>query len=421
MTSRAANATIKGYLYQFDYSVLKILETRDDNESFVIEGTEDIDIHDETTSKHVQCKYYEATEYNHSVIKDAVVAMLTDYHERSEDDRNTRSYHIYGFYSSGQSKLPDSIDTEFVKTNFLTSKKRQKKEDKDKGNKEVVIKTHEVLGITDNTIDSFIRALEINVKAASYESQQNSIYENLKLINDRSCDHEIETIYYPRALSIITDLAKNKSETERTITKKEFLSKLPKKEIVFNQWLIHKIEQEKYNKAIKRQHFTFKRTNIPKETRIFSIDINNEFKLGDTVTLLKSISDRFSNVEHQRTTNDHRFCPFVLIKGVGENELKSIKQSLYKSKLLFSDGFPFKDSDFIVNHLMQNSTKENKFRLKFIPSELTLKEINDLSESVVKVYDFYKETPIDNSFIPEDFDYKAIRIESAYSITEMIQ
>ena len=65
LKKRAANATIKGYLYQFDYSLLKILESENDDDIFIIEGSEDIDIYDTDTSVHVQCKYYEGTEYNH--------------------------------------------------------------------------------------------------------------------------------------------------------------------------------------------------------------------------------------------------------------------------------------------------------------------------------------------------------------------
>jgi hypothetical protein len=41
MASRAANVTIRGYYYQFDTSILKILELTLDTDSITIEGVED--------------------------------------------------------------------------------------------------------------------------------------------------------------------------------------------------------------------------------------------------------------------------------------------------------------------------------------------------------------------------------------------
>lgn len=420
MTNRAANATIKGYLYQFDYSLLKILESENDDDTFVIEGAEDIDIHDADTSMHVQCKYYEGTDYNHSVIKEAIVAMLSAYHKLSVPERTGKTYHIYGFYKSGQKKLPNSIDVEFVKDHFLTTKKRPKKE-KDEEPKEVIEKIHEKLGISDNTIEEFIKVLDINLNAESYDSQQSSIHRTLKSIHKGSCDNEIETIYYPRALTIITDLAKNENEIDRTITKIDFLDKLPKKEIVFNQWLINKLDDNKYNKSIKKELFTYKGTTLPNETRILLLDLSDEYHLGKVTSLLKSISDRFSNAEHKQTNDKQRFCPLVLIKGIDDENIKKIKHSLYRSSISFSDGFPFKDSDFLIKELLKKKTKENNYKVRFIPSNLELNKVVDEVESVVKIYEFYKESPMQSNLIPEEAEYKAIRINSAYSISEMIK
>jgi len=81
MTNRSANATIKGYFYQFDHTILQILQAASGNSSVVIEGIEDVDIEDGDDSVLVQCKYYEGTEYNHSQIKKAVVQMLLHYHK----------------------------------------------------------------------------------------------------------------------------------------------------------------------------------------------------------------------------------------------------------------------------------------------------------------------------------------------------
>jgi hypothetical protein len=68
MIERTATDTIKGYFYQFDLSILTLLELKDENHQITVEGIEDIDINNATVETAVQCKYHSKTEYNHSVI-----------------------------------------------------------------------------------------------------------------------------------------------------------------------------------------------------------------------------------------------------------------------------------------------------------------------------------------------------------------
>ena len=68
---RSAEKTIKGYYYQFDYSIIKVLELPDDNDTICIEGVEDVDITDESNVIFHQCKCYESSEYVHSKITPA--------------------------------------------------------------------------------------------------------------------------------------------------------------------------------------------------------------------------------------------------------------------------------------------------------------------------------------------------------------
>ena len=76
MTDRSAVDTIRGYFYQFDLSILSILRLKSPEDSVEIECTEDVDIRTATDVTATQCKYYAKTEYNHSVIKDAVKHMV---------------------------------------------------------------------------------------------------------------------------------------------------------------------------------------------------------------------------------------------------------------------------------------------------------------------------------------------------------
>ena len=66
--SREADATIRGFNYQFDASIRLILEAGD-NDSITVEGVEDVDVSDGLSINAIQCKYYEGTKLTNSVLK----------------------------------------------------------------------------------------------------------------------------------------------------------------------------------------------------------------------------------------------------------------------------------------------------------------------------------------------------------------
>ena len=68
MSKRSAEATIKGFLYQFDLTILKILKGARLASSVVVEGVEDIDQVFDDHVEYIQCKYYEGSSYNLSLI-----------------------------------------------------------------------------------------------------------------------------------------------------------------------------------------------------------------------------------------------------------------------------------------------------------------------------------------------------------------
>ena len=47
MATRDAVSTIRGYFYQFDYSILQVLRLENDTDTICVEGIEDVDINDE--------------------------------------------------------------------------------------------------------------------------------------------------------------------------------------------------------------------------------------------------------------------------------------------------------------------------------------------------------------------------------------
>ena len=78
---RSAISTIKGYFYQFDKSILEILEQSNETDMVTIEGIEDIDIENSDERNFIQCKYYEKTDFDNSIIRKPIQLMFRHYLE----------------------------------------------------------------------------------------------------------------------------------------------------------------------------------------------------------------------------------------------------------------------------------------------------------------------------------------------------
>lgn len=409
MTNRSANATIKGYFYQFDHTILQILQASSDNSSVVIEGIEDVDIEDGSDSVLVQCKYYEGTEYNHSKIKDAVIQMLRHYHKAGCFERQQLRYRLYGHYKAGHDKLNPTFDLAFLKKHFLTYK------DKDKTQQQ----EQERLRITDVQLVHFQKLLEININAPSYEAQQSQIMTLLKKQIPSCQQEDAEAFYYPNAINVIQGLAIMGDISDRKITKAKFLADVNCKEIVFSRWLHEKFGDEHYAKSIKRRHFKFASTKVPCASRIFVLDTTGEFDVSKVTSLLVNLGKRFSHVEHKSTPQKDRFCPYVILRDLPPQDLVALLNNLLQQGIKFEDGYPFKGSDFHPLHLAAYPTKENLIQLKFIPDPAQIKPlVAALTGSFIEIFDFFKSSPVTTNHIPTGIPYHAIKLSSTYLIKE---
>lgn len=410
MRNRSANAPIKGYFYQFDHTIVRLLEAPTTQSSVVVEGVEDIDFDSGDDSAFVQCKYYEGTEYNHSVIKDAVIQMLKHFHAGSCQADQKFKYRIYGHYKGGQEKLPTKFNLDFLKKHFLTYEQ-----------KKIVHEVHSELGIRDEQLASFLKLLEIDLRAPSYEEQQKAVIKLLVSQISGCKAEDAEVFHYPNALNAIRNLAIQAEENDRKITKGKFLEAVNCKDVVFGMWLRQKFGNDYYARLIKRRHFKYAATKVPKASRIFAIDMTNEFDLAKAIGLLAKIGKGFSHVEHKRTLEKDRFCPYVLLRGVTPDEVASLKGGLFKQGVKIADGHPFNGSVFSPELLAVLPTKENLVQLKFIPSAEQLGPVvSSINGSFVEIFDFYKAAPVDAAHAPADVQHHKIKIDEAYFINEVL-
>lgn len=410
MTDRSATATIKGYFYQFNQTIVRLLEATKLG-SITVEGVEDIDLDDGDASAFVQCKYYEGTEYNHSVIKEAIIHMLRHFHAAGCPSDQVFRYRLHGHYRGGQHKLDLPLTDEFLKEHFLTYTKEKR-----------VHKVHEELKITDAQLADFRGLLDIDVSALSYDDQQTKVLELLASEIPECTAGDSLSFFYPAAINVVQGLAIENDEAKRKISKDQFLKAINRKDVVFNAWLREHLGREYFARMIRRKHFYFGKTKVPKAARFFVIDMTNEHEVRQATRMLVRIGQFFSHKELQRTPAADRFCPYVMLRGVTPEQLIELKASLWAQGVVFNDGYPFQGADFLPTMLAADPTKERLWTIKFVPSEQQLAPtIAACTGSVVDVYDFYKDSPLDSTLVPETCGLHLIKSNSAYLLQEVMQ
>lgn len=391
MTTRSATDTIKGYFYQFDCTILKLLEFSRDTDSIVVENIEDIDVKTATEEVAIQCKYYEGTEYNHSVIAKPIRLMLNHFKEVKNGIKPAVSYYLYGYFKSGQNKLSTKIDVEFLKVSFLCYKK---------GN--IQNHHHLNLALDDDDLSEFLSKLQININAHNYDEQINKIVELLK--NQFSCtEFQADHFYYNSALKCIKDIAIQRDVKNRKITKKDFVNKIDTKKILFNEWYIQIKGEKAYFQRLRQEYF--QNLNISSRHRFFLIEIDKDTYLRQEVkSLLESIARKYTKIKKEPKP----FCPYVCFHNMPDNELVEIKKDFMANDLLIKDGFDFMGADFDKKSLLKPPSNDHPVKLKFINKldylNVLLNEVNRNAA----IYQFYINSEI---FTCDDPSINQVKIQ----------
>ncbi|WP_421386596.1 DUF4297 family anti-phage-associated protein [Agrobacterium tumefaciens] len=405
MATRSADSTILGYFYQFDHSILQILSMGSNSSKMVVEGVEDVDLTENHQSLFIQCKYYKGSDYNHSIIKDAVIAMLKHFAAKGCPADGSLKYRLYGHYRSGQDKLPPTYDIDFLKKHFLTFTKTGK--DNVKSTTEIF----DDLGLTDAQLETFRQHLQIDLYAKSYESQQEEVSNLIRGSISGASREDTAAFFYPNAINIIQQLAVDPKEENRGITKGDFIAKMDRKKAIFSLWLKAKFDEDHYAKSLRREHFTFQ-TKVPTAWRIIALEFGTSFDLQASVLMLADIASKLSHRESTRMAASDRFCPYVLLRNVEPSDLAALKNALWNRGIRLADGHAFLGADFDPAYLATLPHAGNVITLKFMSSEDDIVEVAKFHRGVqTDIFDFYVATPIASN-IPSWVQHHQIKVDS---------
>lgn len=374
----------------------------------MVEGIEDVDVTSADNKIAIQCKYYEGTEYNHSVISEAVKYLLVDFAERKNNGKNKIKYMLYGYYSTGQDKFPDTLDVPFLKQKFLTHKRKIKDSDRYE-----IIEEYKLLNLSDTDLEEFLSLLKIDVNAQAFQQQIHDIFD--KIVDNFKCTRfEAEHYYYNNALKVIKNIAICQIPSEREISKGEFLECINKKEILFNQWFYLFRTQKAVFKEIRKEYFTC--FNVSPYERFFLIDAG---KTGFEPIILKDLAYLLIKKWSKCSKRERQsFCPYVYFHNISEEQLAMIKGELFREGVVFADGFPFYMSDFYPDALTVAATFANKIAIKFINDIVMLDEVISKIHKKIEIYQFY----IDEIFYngSDEVKHIKIQIEKPNNIKEIV-
>lgn len=378
MGDRSAVNTIRGYFYQFDYSIIKILELENATDAITVEGIEDIDISSASEETAIQCKYYEHTEYNHSVIAPVIRLMLAHYKTVVDGKAVPISYRLYGHYKSGQAKLVLPIDVDFLKNNYLSFTE-----------KKVPHKVHEELGLTDTNLKDFLEKLTIDINAQSLDSQESQLIG--LLIKEFSCSkYDAEVLYYCNALAKIRSIAIEQNDAKRKITKSEFVKAINVKQILFNDWYIAFKGKQKWLSQLKELYFSTLNTS-PFE-RFFLIEVPHaEYSRSSLKELIHLLHRKWAKTSKRES---QPFCPYLYIHGIDECELVELKKELAREEFIFIDGYDYMGAMFNPKSIARTADYHNQIRIKFINFLENVPEIIDVTAKTKEIYQFYFSEPI---------------------------
>lgn len=403
-STRDAVDTIKGYYYQFNYSILRILEGKDDD-IVTIEGIEDVDVASGEEMVAIQCKYYSKTEYNHSIIAKPIRFMFKDFMKRTKKG-NYISYKLCGTYKTGQSKLILPLTTDFVKDKFFTYTETKK------GTEKITHILHNELGASDEQIETFIEKLTIDIWAQSYETLEETIMN--KIADLFSCSKiEAELYYYNNALRVIKELATKENEKQRRISRQTFVHKIDNKKMLFDDWYLQFRGLDEFCKKIREEFFA--KFNISPIERYFLIECDQKIDNLNIIKLISKICENWSKLAQREPTP---FCPYIALQGIDSERLIEIKKCLTKQGIVLCDGYDFLGAEFNPESFNRTPDYKNGIKVKIA------NKIDDIQSSLQtqgkkekKVYQFYLTNPY---FETKEGIVYNIQIPSTESIIKMV-
>lgn len=350
---------IKGFLYQFDKTMIELLNNHEDTIIY-IEKIQDINYEDYI----IQVKHKETAKFSNSKVREPIIQLLDLY---SKD--NSKKFCLYGYF---EDRTPEVIT--FTKVEQLNEILKYRDADKTDA---LELRFPQALR------ESFINNFSLCF-GEDFENQFKYLIGEIKSVfNLNTVDEAI--IYHSLIREKLFELAIKEDEQERSITRRQlemYLSKCNKN--IFYGYYDMFMGREKYIALVKKEYFTIKSANLNNFERLFIIDCIGDYN----ETTIRKIIDNISNKYYRKNKSP---APYICFRMISCDVLRNVKRALLDDEVKFSDGTYFDGDRFRVSTL-KNDGHANGTTVKIIKEE----DIEEVMDSVLfkEHYHLFIEEPI---------------------------
>jgi len=396
LKSRAATATIKGYYYQFDTSILKLLELSNDTDSITIEGIEDIDINMATDSNTIQCKYLSKPTFINSAVREPIMLMLE--HFINPAAPNNWKYTLYAHFENETPGGQPLIDLSKLKEILTYSEKK------------VAKCYYKDAGISDSVLTSFLSQFNL-IFGEEFAAQQKKVLGKLKA--EFACsEFEADTHFYNNALRIIIDKAIKPNTAHRKIRKADFLKEIDCRKRLFNEWYVKLRSKKEY---LNTMAHNIRTSRAFEHSRVKFIIIGNDILSADNLELpLIPFIENLVNKYYKMGSAFRTAKPMAIVLDCDNGSLISIKQKLIANGVLFNDGYEhigftsnvFNDEPIINRSRNGNRIVKSSYQLKIITLHTLISNITTINIPKVVLHFSKNDCPYSCSAEYQFFDIK---------------
>ena len=373
---------IKGFLYQFDKTILEILNNP--NEQVFVEHIQDINYGDYI----IQVKHKETANYTDSKIKAPLIQLLEIY-----KNDNSKKICLYCYFKD---KLPEQYRISNVEELDTILKYRDKEKDES-------IK----LRFPKELKEKFIEDFTINF-SEDYEGQFLLVIEKIKEEFGLSQDNEA-LLCHSLIREKLLNLAIKENPEERRINERELLTFIETtKDYVFYSSYRYYLGRDKYIKFMKSKYFTCTSANMNCYERLFIVDCHVYENLTVLHKLICNISKKYFKLGKSP-------APYICLRGANRDMLIDLKRELLDDNVIFNDGTCFDGDRFRIEKIIEGSDKKNNIVVKLI-GEVKLEELVG-NITIKEYYHLFLTSPMSFS---TSYQQSKVQIEKCEEIVEMI-
>lgn len=342
---------IKGFEYQIDKNILEILSEKDENKRINIEQVQDIDSPDFV----MQVKYKETAKFTPSEIKKPVIQLIEEYQKNPN-----KNYILYCYFGDFNSYDPSKINIDKIlgkyENNYSTS-----------------IKT------------GFASKFSLNF-GSNFDLQ---LVQTIHKISELGYKEEEAIIHHTRLTQHLRNLVVNNnpaSISNRNCTKKELIELVKDDRIIiFNSAFREYRGDKAYLSKLKKDYFSAR--NVDTYTRIFIIELDENENVPDLKDLIYKFVNKFIKSNTRGLKGN---APYIYFRNIKDETLKQLKSEIFDEGVIFRDGYNFKDADFNLKSIIEQTTNNNQVSLKLITNENELVSIlNYEFDRKTEVFQFF--------------------------------